>query len=51
MEWVGHAACMIAMRNAYKSLIGIPEGRTKLERIILEWILVKLGGVMWTGCF
>jgi hypothetical protein len=44
------------MRNAYRILVGKPEGKRPLRgpihvwEIILEWILGKLGGKMWTGC-
>jgi hypothetical protein len=27
MKWVGHVACMGEMRNAYRNLVGMPEGR------------------------
>jgi hypothetical protein len=43
------------MRNAYKILVGKHEGKRPLGRIcvdgriILEWILRKLGGKGWTG--
>jgi hypothetical protein len=39
------------MRNAYKTLVGEPEGKKRLlgRRIILEWILEKQGGKVWTG--
>jgi hypothetical protein len=42
------------MRNAYKTLVGKPEGKTLLGRptfnvkIILHWILGKYGGRAWT---
>jgi hypothetical protein len=41
------------MRYAYKILVGKPEGKRQLEDlggIILEWILGKQGGNVWTGC-
>jgi hypothetical protein len=31
MRWVGHVALIRAMRNAYKILVGKPEGRRKLR--------------------
>jgi hypothetical protein len=43
------------LRNSYKIFIGKPEGENHSEdldidgRIILEWILGKWGGMMWTG--
>jgi hypothetical protein len=41
-------------RNAYRLLVGKPEGKRPLGRprrewIILEWILERWDGVMWTG--
>jgi len=47
MRWVGHAARMGQMRNAYKILVGKSEemralGKpTHIWRIVLEWILGK----------
>jgi hypothetical protein len=40
--------------NAYRLLVGKPEGKRPLGRprrrwIILEWILERWDGVMWTG--
>jgi hypothetical protein len=43
------------MRNAYKLLVGNPEGKRPQEDqgvggwIILGWILERWDGVMWTG--
>jgi hypothetical protein len=41
-------------RNAYRLLVGKPEGKSPLGRprrrwIILGWIMEKWDGVMWTG--
>jgi hypothetical protein len=42
-------------RNAYRLLVGKPEGKRSLGRprlggwIILGWILERWDGVMWTG--
>jgi hypothetical protein len=42
-------------RNAYRLLVGKPEGKRPLGRprrggwIILGWILERWNGVMWTG--
>jgi hypothetical protein len=40
------------MRNAWNILVGKPEGEDQDGdgRIILEWILGKYGGKVWTGC-
>jgi hypothetical protein len=48
---------MGAKRNAYRLLVGKPEGKRPLGRprrydggwIILGWILERWDGVMWTG--
>jgi hypothetical protein len=43
------------MKNEYKMLVRKPEGKRPLKdlgvygKIILEWILVKWGGNLWTG--
>jgi hypothetical protein len=55
MRWVGHVARMVQMINAYRILIGKPERKRPLEclgvdqRILLEWILGKEDGKVWTG--
>jgi hypothetical protein len=42
-------------RNAYRILVGKPEGNKPLGRsgcrweTILEWIMEKLDGMVWTG--
>jgi hypothetical protein len=46
MSGRGYAARMEEMRNAYKILVGKPEGKRPLKigvegKIILEWILGK----------
>jgi hypothetical protein len=50
----GDIARMGEIRNAYKIRVGKPEGnrplgRPRHGRIILEWILGKLGGKVRTG--
>jgi hypothetical protein len=56
MRWVGHTARMGAMRNIYNILIEKQNGRDHSEdlgvdvKIMLEWILEKQGGEVWTGC-
>jgi hypothetical protein len=47
---------MEEMRNAYKILVGKPEGKSHFEdlgvegKIISERILWKQDGKVWTGC-
>jgi hypothetical protein len=36
MRWMGHAACMDEIRNAYKILVGRPEGKRPLRRIGID---------------
>jgi hypothetical protein len=43
---VGHVVCMGEMRNAYKILVGNPEGqettwKTGIDGMILKWTLGK----------
>jgi hypothetical protein len=47
MRWAGHVARMSAMRNAYRILVGKPEGRRPLGRPRHRWvdnIKMDLGG-------
>jgi hypothetical protein len=37
MIWVGHVACMVEMRNAYKILVVKPEGKNLLRRHRHKW--------------
>jgi hypothetical protein len=39
MRWTGHEARIGEKRNAYRLLVGKPEGRRLLGRPILRWIL------------
>jgi hypothetical protein len=45
MRWAGHVARMGAKRNAYRILVGNPEGKSQWEDqgvwTILKWILEK----------
>jgi hypothetical protein len=47
MRWAGHVARMGEGRDAYRVLVGRPEGRSHLEdpgvdgRIILKWMFKK----------
>jgi hypothetical protein len=36
-RWVGHVVCMGEMRNAYKILVGKPEGKRPLGRPRHRW--------------
>jgi len=38
MRWVGNVAHMGERRGSYRVLVGKPEGRGPLGRIILRWI-------------
>jgi hypothetical protein len=55
MRCAGHVARIWEKRNAYRFLVGKPEGKRPLGRprlggwIILGWILERWDGVMWTG--
>jgi hypothetical protein len=55
MRWAGHVARMGEKRNAYRLLVGNPEGKNHQEDqdigywIILGWILERWDGLMWTG--
>jgi hypothetical protein len=50
MRWAGHVARMEAKRNAYRLLMGKPEGKRPLGRPRLRWvdnIRMNLGEVGW----
>jgi hypothetical protein len=55
MRRAGHVARMGEKRNAYRLLVGKPEGKMPLGRPIRRWVddirmdLGEVGGVMWTG--
>jgi hypothetical protein len=38
MRWVGHVARMVETRNAYRILVGKPEGKRPLERPRRRWV-------------
>jgi hypothetical protein len=38
MRWAGHVASMGEKRNAYRNLVGKPEGKRSLERPICRWV-------------
>jgi len=51
----GHMACIWEKRNAYRVLMGKPEGKSPLGRvgidwmIILKWISKKKNWTAWIG--
>jgi hypothetical protein len=50
MRWAGHVARMGEKRNAYRLLVGKPEGKRPLERPRRRWvdnIRMNLGEVGW----
>jgi hypothetical protein len=53
MRWSGHVALMGAKRNAYRILVGEPEGKRSLGRPryrwekIFKWNLNKMGWHKW----
>jgi hypothetical protein len=55
MRWTGHVARMGEKRNAYRLLVGKPEGRRPLERPRRRWLdnigmdLVEVGWCDWSG--
>jgi hypothetical protein len=54
IRWAGHVARITEKMNAYRILVGRPEGKRQVGkprhrcRIILKWIVEKHGGVAWT---
>jgi hypothetical protein len=52
MRWAGHVARMGEKRNAYRLLVGTPEGRRPLgrpRRRWLDYIRIDPVGVLWFG--
>jgi hypothetical protein len=52
MRWAGHVARMGEMRNAYRILVGKPEGKRPLERPRRRWvdnIKMNLREIGWHG--
>jgi hypothetical protein len=47
MRWAGHVARMGAKRNAYRILVGKPEGRPR--RRWVDNIKIDLRGIGWDG--
>jgi hypothetical protein len=57
MRWAGHVARMGETRNAYKILVGKPEGKRPLGRPRRRWVdninmdlrQIECDGVVWIG--
>jgi hypothetical protein len=56
MKWMGQVALMGEKRNAYRLLVGKPEGKRPLGRPRRRWVdnirtnlVERWDGVMWTG--
>jgi hypothetical protein len=50
MRWAGHVACMEEKRDAYRVLVGKPEGKGPLERPRLDGrIIARLIFTKWDG--
>jgi hypothetical protein len=52
MRWVEHAACMEEIKNAYKILVGRPDGQTPLGRCRQRWednLRIDLREIGWEG--
>jgi hypothetical protein len=52
MRWAGHVAQMRAKRNAYRILVGNPEGTRPLERPRHRWmdnIKIDFREIGWVG--
>jgi hypothetical protein len=55
MRWAGHVARLWEKRNAYRILVGKPEGKRPLgrprRRLVdsIKWILERQDGMEWIG--
>jgi hypothetical protein len=50
IRWAGHVARIGEKRNAYRLLVGKPEGKRPLGRPRRRWVNnIRMDGVMWTG--
>jgi hypothetical protein len=52
MRWAGHVARMVETRNAYRILVGKPEGKRPLGRPSRRWvdnIKIDLREIGWDG--
>jgi hypothetical protein len=50
MRWTRHVARIEEKRNAYRLLVGTPDGKRPLGRPRRRWVdILELVGAMWTG--
>jgi hypothetical protein len=55
MRWAGNVAWVGGKRNAYRILVGKPEGKSPLRRPRciwvnnIKWILERWDGIAWIG--
>jgi hypothetical protein len=50
MRWAGHVGQMGDKRNAYRILVGKPEGKRPLGRPRRRWVVnIKMDGMGWYG--
>jgi hypothetical protein len=52
MRWEGHVAIMGTRRNAYRILVGKPEGRPRhrwVDNIKIDILEIGWGGIDWTS--
>jgi hypothetical protein len=52
MRWAGHVARMVENRNAYRILVGMPEGKRPLgspRRRLVDNIKMDLREIEWDG--
>jgi hypothetical protein len=51
MRWAGHVARIGEKRNAYRLLVGKPEGKKPLGRPRRRWVDIRMdvGDVDWIG--
>jgi hypothetical protein len=50
MRWAGHVSRMGELRNAYRILVGKPEGKRPLGRPRRKWVdNTEIDGMIWIG--
>jgi hypothetical protein len=52
MRWAGHVACIGDKRNAFRNLVGTPEGKRPLGRSKHRWegyIKMDIREIGWSG--